>query len=96
MRVRYTRRARGNLEAIYSYLERRSPSAASSAKKTIERRIRQLADFPLIAPATDEPGVRALSIVRLPYKVYYRIEHDEVWILHIRHTSRRTPDLSEL
>lgn len=42
-----------------------------------------------MAPETDEPSVRELSIVRYPYKVYYQIEKDEVWIVHIRHAARR-------
>jgi plasmid stabilization system protein ParE len=27
--------------------------------------------------------------VQHPYKVYYEVEGEEVWILHIRHTARR-------
>ena len=55
----------------------------------IERRIAWLADFPLMAPATDEAGVRELNLVRHPYKIYYEIQDDEVWIVHIRHASRQ-------
>ncbi len=29
------------------------------------------------------------SIVRYPYKIFYRVRADIVEILHIRHTSRR-------
>jgi toxin ParE1/3/4 len=94
MKVRYTPRARDDLQAIY--LDQVSPSGAKSVKQTLERRIRLLGDIPFIAPATDEPGVYELSIVRYRYKVYYRVENDEVRIVHIRHTSRRPPDLSGL
>lgn len=96
MKVRYTPRARDDLQAIFQFLDQVSPSGARSVKQTLERRIRLLADVPFIAPATDEPGVYELSIVRYPYKVYYRIERNEVRIVHIRHTSRRPPDASEL
>jgi plasmid stabilization system protein ParE len=96
MRVRYTPRARDDLEVIFQFLDQVSPSGARSVKQTLERRIRLLADVPFIAPATDEPGVYELSIVRYPYKVYYRIEGDEVRIVHIRHTSRRPPAIGEL
>jgi toxin ParE1/3/4 len=90
MRIRYTRRALSDLDAIYAYLDQRSPAAARSVKGLIERRISWLADFPLMAPETDEPGIRELSIIQYPYKVYYEIAEDEVWIIHIRHTSRRS------
>ena len=89
MKVRYTLRAQADLDVIYTYLDQRTPSAALRVKELLERRIASLADFPLAAPATDEPDVRELTIVRYPYKVYYKVSDDEVWILHIRHTSRR-------
>jgi plasmid stabilization system protein ParE len=95
MRVRYTPQARNDLAAIYRYLDQRSPAGAQSVKATIERRIRLLEEFPFIAPLTEEAGVYELSIVRYPYKVYYRVEGDEVRIVHVRHTSRERPEPKE-
>ena len=89
MKVRYTRRARGDLAEIKSYLAQRNPRAASAVVAAIRSRIAWLAEFPLMARQTDEPGVRALSIVRYPYRVYYEVATDEVRILHVRHTRRR-------
>ena len=90
MRVRYTRRAQSDLQSIYRYLDERAPAAARAVKELIERRIASLADFPLMAPATDEPGIRELTIVRYPYNVYYEVVDEEVWIIHIR-DARRQP-----
>jgi toxin ParE1/3/4 len=92
MRVRYTLRAQSDIDAIYTFLDQRTPTAAQAVKNLIERRISRLADFPFIAPATDEPGIYELTIVRYPYKIYYEIVGDELWIVHIR-DSRRTPFL---
>jgi toxin ParE1/3/4 len=93
MRVRYTLRARADLDVIYADLDQRNPTAAQAVKDLIERRIRQLGRFPLMAPQTDEVAVLELSIVRYPYKVYYEIKGDEeVWILHIRDTRRKRWD----
>jgi len=89
MRIRYTPRAQNDLSAIYTYLDQRSPAAAQSVKNSIERRIAWLADFPLMAPATDEGGIYELTIVRYPYKIYYEVAGDEVWILHVRDARRR-------
>jgi hypothetical protein len=50
MKVRYTRRAQADLEAIFAYLDARAPAAALSVKSTIERRIAQFETFPLMAP----------------------------------------------
>ena len=90
MKVRYTLRARADLDAIYTDLDQRDATAAQSVKDLIERRIRQLGRFPLMAPVTDDVAVLELSIVRYPYKVYYELSRDdEVWILHIRDTRRK-------
>ncbi len=87
MKVRYTVRAKRDLEEIFPYLDERSPVAAQSVKQLIEQRIASLGDFPFIAPEADEPGIRELKILRYPYKVYYEIEDHEVWIVQfdIRH-----------
>jgi len=89
MKVRYTLQAQGDLDAIYLYLDQRDAASAQSVKETIEARIAGLGEFPFLAPPTDERGIYELSIVRYPYKVYYEIAGDEVWIVHIRHTRRR-------
>jgi plasmid stabilization system protein ParE len=90
MRVRYTLQAQGDLDAIYTYLDERNPAAAQSVKNLIERRIRTLGKFPLMAPVTVETGVLELPIVEYHYKVYYELNGDEeVWIVHIRDTRRK-------
>jgi len=89
MKVRYTPRAQADLDTVYAYLDQRAPVAAIAVKQLIERRIESLAAFPFVAPATDHPAIRELTVVRYPFKIYYRVAGDEVHILHIRHTSRR-------
>ena len=92
MRIRYTDRAFADFDAIYSYLDERAPVAALAVKASIQRSINRLAEFPLIAPLTDEPGVHELTLVRYPYKIYYHIDGDEIRILHIRDARRRPLD----
>ena len=89
MRVRYTPRAQSDLDAIFTYLDARAPTAAQAVKNLIVRRIASLGDFPFIAPASDMPEVFELTIVRYPYKVYYEIGDNEVWIIHIRDARRQ-------
>jgi plasmid stabilization system protein ParE len=90
VRVRYTAQAFADREGIFTYLEERNPPAARAVKSFMTHAIARLADFPFSAPGTDEPGVRELNLVRYPYKIYYRVALDEIWILHIR-DSRRHP-----
>jgi toxin ParE1/3/4 len=89
MRVRYTPRARADLEEIFEYLKTRQPAAIQSVASAIERQIGWLCSFPYMAPATDEPGVRELTLSRYPYKIYYEVVDDEVRVLHVRHTRRK-------
>jgi toxin ParE1/3/4 len=89
MRIRYTLRARADLEVICADLNERGPAAARTVLAEIEGSIGRLARFPLLARLTDEPGVRELTLVRYPYKVYYEIAGEEVRILHIRDARRR-------
>jgi len=89
MKVRYTPRAQSDLDAIFSYLDALSPSAASAVKTAIVRRIALLGTFPRLAPMSEMAGVHELTIVRYPYKVYYEVRDQEVWVLHIRDARRR-------
>jgi len=90
--VRYTLRARADLAAIFADLTGRSPSYAQAVRQEIRHRIGQLTDFPQMGPATDEPGVRELTLIRYPYKIYYEAGAEEVRILHVRDARRRPPD----
>jgi plasmid stabilization system protein ParE len=89
MKVRYTLRARADLEEICEYLENQQPTAAQRLKSAIEQQIGWLIHFPYMAPTTDEAGVRELTLARHPYKIYYEVAGEEVHILHIRHARRR-------
>jgi toxin ParE1/3/4 len=93
MRVRYTPGAFAEREAIFEYLNQRSPQGATNVKRAIVHAIRLLADFPTLAPETQERGAYELSVPRYSYKVYYRVERKEVWIVHIRHTRRHPPQI---
>ena len=89
MRVRYTPRAAADLERIFDYIDERAPAAAPAVKAYIKSKIDALTQFPFAAPKSKELGVFELSMVRYPYKVYYRIDAEVVSILHIRDARRR-------
>lgn len=89
MRVRYTPRAFAEREAIFDYLNNKSPQAACGIVGLIARRIAELADEPRAGHKTDRKDIYTLWISPRPYRVFYRIDGDEVAIVHIRHTSRR-------
>ena len=89
MRIRYTTRAFSDRESIFDYLVERSPKGALSVQRAIVGTIRSLAEFPRLGRLTDVADVRELTVPRYPYKVYYRIDGDEIWVVHIRDARRR-------
>ena len=88
MKIRYTRRAFADREAIFEYLSSRNPRAAREVKAFIKQRIARLGENPRRSPFIDELGVHAHWLGRYPYIVYYRIEEGEVRVIHIRHAAR--------
>jgi plasmid stabilization system protein ParE len=55
----------------------------------IKNRIASLQRFPLIAPYDRSLRAHVLTVPGHPYLVYYELQGDEVWILHVRHGARR-------
>jgi toxin ParE1/3/4 len=90
MNVSFAPRALRDLEHIESYLVERSPVGALNVLAAIKSSIDALAAFPKIGRSVDNAGHRALPVVHFPYVVFYRVASDEILILHIRHTSRRS------
>ena len=89
MRVRYTPRAFAERERIFFYLDKRNPQAAHDVVGLINQRIAELADQPHKGRRTNKGGLHTFWVTPYRYRVFYRIDGDDVVILHIRHTSRR-------
>jgi addiction module RelE/StbE family toxin len=89
MDIRYSVRARNDLRRIFEYLDERAPKAAHEVRRAIEASVALLADFPLMAPMTDEDDVRELTLARYPYRIYYRVRGEELEVLHVRDARRR-------
>jgi plasmid stabilization system protein ParE len=96
MRVRYTPRAFSDLEDIRSYIHEHNPAAARRFVTVIERIVDRLADFPESGQRSDEPDVRVIYATRYPYRIYYRIAADSLFVLHIRHAARMPLERGEV
>ena len=94
--VRFDPRALSDLREIRAYLIERSPAGADRVRSHLMETVERLADFPFLGRATDEAGVRVLSLTRYPYLVFYSVVSGEVVILHIRHGARQALDPSSL
>ena len=88
MRVRFTPRARDDLEAILQYLDERSPQGAMSVKRTLRKTIDLIGQYPQSGRLSEMTETRVLPAGRYPYLIYWSVEAGEVWIVHIRHAKR--------
>jgi toxin ParE1/3/4 len=89
MRIRYTATALREIDDILFYIAERNQTAAVALRARVDKTVAALLDFPDMAQAADEPGVRRIPIGRSPYIIYYAVEGDEIVILHTRHGARR-------
>jgi toxin ParE1/3/4 len=90
MRLVYAQRARQDIADIYDYIARQNPDAAKRVEDMIRAACERLAEFPYASVPTDEPGVRRVPLVRVPYTIFCRIDEarDVVEIARVIHGAR--------
>jgi plasmid stabilization system protein ParE len=95
-RVEFRPRAEQDLEALFRHLVQEAPLLGRRWVSAPEDAIYTLRELPERCPVVRQlsrpkAAVRQLLHGRYPhvYKVYFVIEPDSVWILHIRHGARR-------
>ena len=91
MKVEYSNRAVADLHKISADSRRAFGDRVAQA---LGERIRAVIDLisrePLSAPEVEQrPGLHVATLVRYPFKIFYRVFDDHIRIVHIRHTSRR-------
>jgi len=89
MKVHYRKRALADLERIFWYIDKRSPTGARNVIDAIHAAIDVIAEHPLSAERTSLVGIHVKIVRRYRYKIFYRVHADEVEILHVRHGARR-------
>jgi plasmid stabilization system protein ParE len=91
MRAVYSPRAIRDLEHIAAYYRSvADPNIAAAISQRIEQVINRIARRPFSAPpVVERRDVRAVLVLRYPYKIFYRVREGTIEILHIRHTARQ-------
>lgn len=89
MKVRYSPRARADIDHISWYLQQRSRSGAYNVLQAIHSTIQLIAEHPEAAQRTDNPDIRVRLVRRYRYRIFYAVADETIDILHVRHTSRQ-------
>lgn len=90
MTIRYTPRARSDLDAIFQYIAKDNKLAAVRVARAIKRTIDLIGELPHLGIKNARaPEFRSRLVTPYPYRVHYAVRDADVVIVHIRHTSRR-------
>ena len=93
MRLRYTRRALADLDAILDDIASQSPQGAARVHARIQRMVSLLPSHPYIGLRTEDPTVRRLATPPYPYLIFYEPTDEEIIVHAIRHAARNPSDM---
>jgi len=92
MRVRYSKLALAELDAILADIRAENPRAAARFDERVQGVAERIQLFPESAEQLEQrPGVRRVPLVRYPYVIYYAVIEEEVTILRVIHGARKNP-----
>jgi addiction module RelE/StbE family toxin len=87
MRVRYTDRARSDLDKIHAYIHERNPRAAATLTGRIRNAVDRLGEWPYIGHVGRVAGTLEWVVAPSPYIVVYRVDETarEITIIAVFH-----------
>jgi plasmid stabilization system protein ParE len=88
VKVRYTRRARANLDDVLAHVAQDSRAKADRLAARIRAAIKRISSHPGWGRRTDIPEIRQVNTWPFPYLIFYRAGSSELTIIAIRHGSR--------
>ncbi len=90
-RVKITRHAELDVEAIYNYISQDNPKVASVFITELEKQIFSLERFPLrcpVIPEASEFGIPYRHLLYGDYRTIFRVVRNTVYILRVIHGAR--------
>jgi toxin ParE1/3/4 len=93
MKVQFTPSARSQFLSALSYLRRDKPSAAVHFRNRTEEILRRLENFPESGRIIPEfPELPYREVIISPYRFFYKIKADVVWIVAVWHGAQLPED----
>lgn len=86
MRIQFTPSARRQFLNALEYIRRDRPIAARRFLERAEKSLRRLTRFPKSGrPLPEFPDLPFREVIVTPYRFFYRVKHDTVWIVAVWH-----------
>ena len=86
MRILFTPTARAQFLSAISYIHRDKPSAATRFRQRAEKSLKRLLEYPDSGRSIPEfPELPYRELIVPPYRFFYRVEDDIVWIAAVWH-----------
>ena len=93
MRIRFTPSAQSQLKSAVEYIRRDRPSAASAFSKKAKERLSRLVTYPNSGRSVPEyPDSRVREVIVSPYRFFYQLREDGIWILAVWHEAQLPDD----
>jgi toxin ParE1/3/4 len=96
VRLRYTRPALADLNAILDYITAHSPQGARRVQARIKAVTELLLLHPHIGRRTSDPAIRRMTTPPYPYLVFYEVTATEIIIHAVRHAARNPSGMPDL
>ena len=88
MKVRILRDAREDIDVILAELRDVSPQGAASVAARLTKAFAVLSDQPRSGRPTGKPNLYRVPLTPHPYIIFYRLAHEAVEIVGLRHGAR--------
>jgi toxin ParE1/3/4 len=84
VKVRFTASARAQFLSALTYIRRDDPQAAVNFRERAETALRRLEEFPKSGRIVPEfPELPCREVVIAPYRFFYRVKGEIVWIVAV-------------
>jgi len=89
MKVLFTPTARDQFLRALAYIRRDNPTAAASFRQKAEEILSRLSKYPESGRALPEfPDIHYREVIVEPYRFFYRVKMNTVWIVAVWHCSQ--------
>jgi toxin ParE1/3/4 len=89
VKLRYTRRAARQLDAVLGYVAAGSPQGADQVMDRLAAVIKLVREHPRSGTSTGKRDIRRIVANPYPFLIFYRATADEIIVHGIRHAARR-------